>query len=52
MLAKNELNKWDELYASNSSIEFVHFILIPIDNDQTLSTYFSAICPAVATQWY
>ena len=52
MLAKNELNKWDELYASNSSIEFVHFILIPTDNDQTLSTYFSAICPAVATQWY
>ena len=51
MLAKNELNIWDEVYANNSSIGFVHLILIPIDNDQTLSTYFSAICPAVATQY-
>ena len=28
-------------------MEFVHLILIPIGNDQTLSTYFSAVCPAV-----
>ena len=31
------------MYANNSSIEFVYLILIPIGNDQTLSTYFSAL---------
>ena len=39
---------WDEVYANNSSIEFVCLILIPICNDQTLSTYFSALCPVLA----
>ena len=51
MPAKNKLNQWDKVYANNSSIEFVHLILIPIGIDQTLSAYFSALCPALATQW-
>ena len=44
MLAKDEVNKhMRRVYANNSSIEFVHLILIPIGNNQTLSTFFSAV---------
>ena len=38
---------WDEVYANNSCIEFDHLTLISIGKDQTLSTYFSALCPAL-----
>ena len=52
MLAKNEVNKYirDEVYASKSSIEFVHLTVITIANDQTPSTHSSALCPALTTQ--
>ena len=52
MVAKNEVNKYirDEVYASKSSIEFVQLIVIRIANDQTPSTYSSALCPALTTQ--
>ena len=44
MLAKNKVkNMRDEVYANNSSIEFVHMILIHMGNDQTISICFSTI---------